>query len=123
MFEIVKAGGIVMVPIILCSILAVAIILERFWTLREQRVVPIELTDKVWQWVENRSLSDQQINIIPGGQQAYPEIIRMLIDHFQGLCPYGTGRSENAHAFDHTNNLSGLKGNIIFGIKRYPVEP
>ena len=61
MFEIVKAGGIVMVPIILCSIVAVAIILERLWTLREQRVVPEELTDKVWHWVENRSLSDKQI--------------------------------------------------------------
>ena len=61
MFEIVKAGGIVMVPIILCSILAVAIALERLWTLREQRVVPAELTDKVWQWVENRALSDKQI--------------------------------------------------------------
>ncbi|MCJ7453308.1 MAG: hypothetical protein MUO39_12680, partial [Steroidobacteraceae bacterium] len=33
MFEIVKAGGIVMVPIIMCSILAVAITLERLWTL------------------------------------------------------------------------------------------
>ena len=61
MFEIVKAGGIVMVPIILCSILAVAITLERLWTLRSQRVVPVELTDKVWQWVENRALSDKQI--------------------------------------------------------------
>jgi biopolymer transport protein ExbB len=61
MFEIVVAGGIVMVPIILCSILAVAITLERLWTLREQRVVPTELTDKVWQWVENRALSDKQI--------------------------------------------------------------
>jgi biopolymer transport protein ExbB len=61
MFEIVTAGGIVMAPIILCSILALAIILERFWTLREQRIVPAELTDKVWQWVENRSLSDKQI--------------------------------------------------------------
>ncbi|RPI13031.1 MAG: MotA/TolQ/ExbB proton channel family protein [Lysobacterales bacterium] len=61
MFEIVTAGGIVMVPIILCSILAVAITLERLWTLREQRVVPVELTDKVWQWVENRALSDKQI--------------------------------------------------------------
>ena len=61
MFEIVTAGGIVMVPIILCSILAVAITLERLWTLREQRVVPAELTDKVWQWVENRALSDKQI--------------------------------------------------------------
>jgi len=61
MFEIVTAGGIVMVPIILCSILAVAITLERLWTLREQRVVPTELTDKVWQWVENRALSDKQV--------------------------------------------------------------
>ena len=61
MFEIVKAGGIVMVPIILASIVAVAIILERSWTLREQRVVPAELTDKVWQWVENRALTDKQI--------------------------------------------------------------
>lgn len=61
MFEIVVAGGIVMVPIILGSILAVAITLERLWTLREQRVVPTELTDKVWQWVENRALSDKQV--------------------------------------------------------------
>jgi biopolymer transport protein ExbB len=61
MFEIVTAGGIVMVPIILCSILAVAITLERLWTLREQRVVPAELADKVWQWVENRALSDKQV--------------------------------------------------------------
>jgi biopolymer transport protein ExbB len=61
MFEIVKAGGIVMVPIILCSIFAVAVILERLWTLREQRVVPAELTDKVWQWIENRALTDKQI--------------------------------------------------------------
>jgi biopolymer transport protein ExbB len=29
--------------------------------LRAQRVVPAELTDKVWQWVENRALSDKQI--------------------------------------------------------------
>jgi biopolymer transport protein ExbB len=61
MFEIVKAGGIVMVPLILCSILAAAITLERLWTLRSQHVVPEELVDKVWRWVENRTLSDKQI--------------------------------------------------------------
>lgn len=64
MFEIVKAGGIVMVPLILCSILAAAITLERLWTLRSQRVVPEELVDKVWRWVENRTLSDKQINAL-----------------------------------------------------------
>src|SRR5512133_1930872 len=61
MFEIVKAGGIVMLPLILCSILAAAIMLERLWTLRSRRVVPEELVDKVWRWVENRTLSDKQI--------------------------------------------------------------
>jgi len=53
-----------MVPIILCSIVAVAIVIERVWTLRQQRVVPVELTDKVWQWVENRTLSDKQIRAL-----------------------------------------------------------
>jgi len=38
-----------------------AITLERLWTLRGQRVVPEELVDKVWRWVENRTLSDKQI--------------------------------------------------------------
>jgi biopolymer transport protein ExbB len=61
MFEIVKAGGIVMLPLIVCSILAAAITLERLWTLRGQRVVPEELADKVWRWVENRTLSDKQV--------------------------------------------------------------
>jgi biopolymer transport protein ExbB len=61
MFEIVKAGGIVMLPLIVCSILAAAITLERLWTLRGQRVVPEELVDKVWRWVENRTLSDKQV--------------------------------------------------------------
>jgi len=64
MFEIMKSGGIVMVPIVLCSILALAISLERLWTLRGQKVVPEELTDKIWQWVENRSLSDKQITAL-----------------------------------------------------------
>ena len=36
MFEIVKAGGIVMVPIILASIVAAAIFLERLWTLQQR---------------------------------------------------------------------------------------
>ncbi|HEX7373971.1 MAG TPA: MotA/TolQ/ExbB proton channel family protein [Steroidobacteraceae bacterium] len=74
MFEIIKSGGIVMVPIILCSIVASAIALERLWTLRDQRVVPGELTDKIWQWVENRSLSDKQIMAL----QAHSPLGRVL---------------------------------------------
>lgn len=61
MFEIVKAGGIVMVPIILSSIIAAAIILERMWTLQQRRVLPAELTEKVWRWVEQRQVQDKHI--------------------------------------------------------------
>lgn len=61
MFEIVKAGGIVMVPIILASIVAAAIFLERLWTLQQRRVLPAELTEKVWRWVEQRQIQDKHI--------------------------------------------------------------
>ena len=61
MFEIVKAGGIVMLPIILASIVAAAIFLERLWTLQSSRVLPKELTEKVWKWVEQRQIQDKHI--------------------------------------------------------------
>ncbi len=61
MFEIVKAGGPIMVPIILASIVAAAIFLERLWTLQQGRVLPAELTEKVWKWVEQRQIQDKHI--------------------------------------------------------------
>lgn len=61
MFEIVKAGGIMMGPIILASIVTAAIFLERLWTLQTKRVLPAELTEKVWRWVEQRQIQDKHI--------------------------------------------------------------
>lgn len=61
MFEIVKAGGIMMGPIILASIVAAAIFLERLWTLQGKRVLPAELTQKVWRWVEQGQIQDKHI--------------------------------------------------------------
>ena len=61
MWELVKAGGYVMWPIILCSIAAAAIFVERLWTLQESRVLPRELTKKVMQWIETRDLNDKMI--------------------------------------------------------------
>lgn len=53
MLEIVKAGGWLMVPILLCSVIAFAIILERLWALRRSRVVPPGLLLKVWEQAGN----------------------------------------------------------------------
>jgi biopolymer transport protein ExbB len=47
-FEVIVAGGWVMWPIILCSIVAMGIICERFWSLRTEKVMPRHLAAHVW---------------------------------------------------------------------------
>ena len=61
MWEIIKAGGPVMWPIIALSITAAAILLERLWSLQDERVIPSELTNKVWKLVESGQLTDKHV--------------------------------------------------------------
>ena len=64
MVDIVKAGGWLMAPIIVCAIIAMGIILERFWSLKQQRVIPEDLTSKVWNWVQKDALDLRQIQVL-----------------------------------------------------------
>ncbi|MGJ0431291.1 MotA/TolQ/ExbB proton channel family protein [Methylobacter sp.] len=48
MFEVIKSGGWMMLPIILCSIGAMGIIAERLWSLQRKKIVPSELVPQVW---------------------------------------------------------------------------
>lgn len=61
MYEIVKAGGWLMLPIIACSIVALAITIERFWTLQKERVTPKYLAAKIWQWSKDGKLDENRI--------------------------------------------------------------
>lgn len=67
MVEIVKSGGWLMAPIILCGIIAMGIILERLWTLQQKRVLPEDLTSKVWGWVKKDQLDQKQIQMLHQG--------------------------------------------------------
>ncbi len=64
MFELVTAGGWLMVPIILCSVVAVAIIVERFWALKQEKVVPGNLVAQVWQLHKNQELTNDRLSLL-----------------------------------------------------------
>jgi len=62
--EMVQAGGWLMVPILLCSVVAAAICVERFWTLQGSRVAPRTLLAEVWALVKNNQLDPQKFREI-----------------------------------------------------------
>ena len=66
MFELLKAGGILMVPIVACSILALAIVLERFWTLRPSRVAPVQSINELWRWIKKKELNGRKLKALQG---------------------------------------------------------
>lgn len=64
MLELLTAGGWAMLPILLCSAIALAIILERFWTLRRKTVVPPGLGNEVREWARSRKLDPEHLNAL-----------------------------------------------------------
>lgn len=61
MWEIIQSGGFLMWPLILCSVLALAITAERFWTLRRNQIAPADLLSRVWGWMKNDQLNSSRL--------------------------------------------------------------
>lgn len=61
MLEIILAGGWLMAPLILCSILSLTIIAERLWTLRRSKVVPKGIGEQVKDWAARHELDRRHI--------------------------------------------------------------
>ena len=61
MWVLVKAGGWPMVPLLLLGVLALAIVLERFWTLRRNEVLPPGLGQEVRNWAARGKLDPSHI--------------------------------------------------------------
>ena len=64
MFELLKAGGFLIWPILLCSVIALAIILERFLALRANDVAPRDLVARIRKMLKRGDLDIQTINDI-----------------------------------------------------------
>jgi biopolymer transport protein ExbB len=64
LLELIKAGGWLMLPIILSSIAAAAITIERWWTLDYRRVVPPHTLAEVWEWIRRNELTSERIRAL-----------------------------------------------------------
>jgi len=57
----IQQGGWLMLPILLCSIIALTIVIERFISLQAKKVTPPTLVAQVWQWHKNKTLTEEHI--------------------------------------------------------------
>ena len=64
MLELVKSGGILIWPLLLCSVISLAIICERFWSLQRKRVIPADMVTYVWEWHKKKSLDAQRLDTL-----------------------------------------------------------
>lgn len=106
MFEIIVAGGWLMVPIILCSIIAMAIVAERFWSLRADKVAPKQLTAQVWQWYHSGQLNGERLK----GIEQSSGLGRMLVT---GIANMRYGREVMKERIEDTGRY------VIHDLERY----
>jgi len=63
-WEIIQAAGWPIWPLILTSIIGVAIILERFWSLRKSQIIPDGLIVEIKTMIKQNNLDNNKVNIL-----------------------------------------------------------
>lgn len=61
MFELIQSGGLLVWLIILCSVISVAIVIERTWTLKRSAVTPFGLMDQVEKLLDEEELDPAKV--------------------------------------------------------------
>lgn len=61
MFDIIISGGWLMLPIIICSIITIAITIERFWTLNPAKIAPRNQLGQVWNWIQTNQMDSEKL--------------------------------------------------------------
>ena len=72
MFELLVAGGWLIVPLLFCSVAVVVISIERYISLRTNKVLPENLLGRVWHWLKEQKVTVERMtelrNSSPLGQ-------------------------------------------------------
>ncbi len=82
MLDILQAGGWLMLPIIACSVVAMAIVLERFWALRRRRIMPDNLVSGIWQLHRTGQLTQERIEKIRNGSPLGRMLTSGIVNRF-----------------------------------------
>ena len=112
MFEIIKSGGWMMLPIILCSVVAMGIVGERFWTLQKKKILPPELLPQAWKLYREKKLDDATLRRLKTSSPLGCILAAGLANSHHGRkvmkdCIEETGRKV-AHDLEHFLNTLGI---------------
>ncbi|MEW6038182.1 MAG: MotA/TolQ/ExbB proton channel family protein [Pseudomonadota bacterium] len=116
MLDIIKGGGLLIWPILICSVVALAIILERLWALRTNRILPAELASTVWTLWRNNQLDAGGIRQIALNSPLGSVLAAGLANHKHGRevmqsCIEQAGR-QVVHAMERYLNTLGTIASI-----------
>ncbi len=64
MYEMIEAGGWLMILILLCSVVALAIAGERLWSLQAKKIAPPNLVAQVWSWYKADNLDEGHLDAL-----------------------------------------------------------
>ena len=106
MFELFRAGGPLMWVILICSIVAVTIIIERFLTLREKQVAPGSLRNQILDLVRSGKISTNKLKVI----ENHSPLGRV---YAAGLSNIGHGRDAMREALEETGK------HVVHDLGRY----
>lgn len=105
-FELLKAGGWLIAPLLLCSVVVMAICVERLWTLNPRKVAPPDLLNQVWGWIKGNQLDASRIKQL---RQTSP--LGQLL---------ATGLSNSRHGRDiMKESIEESAGHVVHDLERY----
>ena len=84
MLELLTKGGWLMVPILACSVISLAVIGERFWSLNNKKIIPSQLVPSIWKLHKANQLDKSKINSLAGSSPLGRVLAAGLINYSHG---------------------------------------